>query len=262
MVAEDTALGRGVGLLLALEGEHALVRDGLGVIEIARIVGRDKGQVSRGLKTLAALGLVDRDPDTLDYRLGWRVFAMAAQAGDRRLLTVASPVLRELVASLGETAHLSVMTGGEVLTVLSEPSPNAVRASGWSGRRVPAHCTSAGRALLFDHDRAALDALYPGGALPPGGPQAPGDVEELARRLASARAEGHALTSEELEPGLVAVAAPIRDFRGRIVAALNVSGPKFRFEDGLEGAGQETRRAADELSSRLGWGAHESCTAA
>ncbi len=262
MLAKDTALGRGLGLLLALESEQALVRDGLGVLEIAAIAGRDKGQVSRGLKTLASLGLVDRDPETLDYRIGWRVFAMAAQAGDRRLLTAAPPVLRELVASLGETAHLSVMTAGEVLTVLSEPSPNAVRASGWSGRRVPAHCTSAGRALLLDHDRAALEALYPGGALPPGGPQAPRDVAELARRIAVARGEGHAPTSEELEPGLVAVAAPIRDFRGRIVAALNVSGPKFRFEDHLDGAGQEIRGAADELSRQLGWAVHHSRTAA
>ena len=253
VAAEATTLGRGLQLLLALESDEALLRDGLGVVEIARLVGRDKSQVSRGLKTLAALGLVERDSRTLDYRLGWRVFGLAARAGDRRLLTVAPPLLRELVARLGETGHLSVLVGGEVLTLLSEPSPNAVRASGWSGRRVPAHCTSSGRVLLFDHDREALAGLFGDGVLTAPGPNAPRDLDELERRIAAARAEGCALTREEFEPGLVAAAAPIRDFRGRIVAALNISAPQFRFEDRLDAAGEETRRAADELSSRLGW---------
>ncbi len=254
MVAADaTTLGRGLRLLIALESDEALLGDGLGVVEIAKLIGRDKSQVSRGLKTLAELGLVDRDPHTLDYRLGWRVFGLAARAGDRRLLTIAPSLLRELVARLGETAHLSVLVGNEVLTVLSELSPNAVRASGWNGRRVPAHCTSAGRALLFDHDREALATLFGDTALTAPGPAAPRDLDELERRIAAARGAGYALTCDELEAGLVAAAAPIRDFRGRIVAALNISAPQFRFEGRLDAAGGHTRASADELSGRLGW---------
>lgn len=251
-VEASTSLGRGLRLLVALGGDDASSRGGLGVVEIAKLVGREKSQVSRALKTLADHGFVDRDPDSLQYRLGWQLFTLAASAGDHRLLAVAAPVLREVVSELGETAYVSVLDGADVVTVLAEASPSAVQASAASGGRVPAHCTSAGRALLMDHDRAALAGLLGDEGLAPCGPNAPRDLDDLERRIASARAAGHAPTVEELEPGLVATAAPIRDFRGRIVAALNVSAPKFRFEDRLEAAGTEIARAAAQLSLKLG----------
>lgn len=249
----QTSLGRGLQLLLALGDATTRGRRGVGVVEVARLVGREKTQVSRALRTLAEHGFVDRDRDTLDYRLGWRLFALAARAGDQRLLAVAPPVLSELVERLGETAHISVLEGMDVLTVLSEAPSSAVSATEWSGRRAPAHCTSSGRALLFDHDLAALTARFGSGPLAPRGPRSPSDVGDLHQRLASARAMGCALTYEEFEAGLVAAAAPIRDFRGRIVAALNVSAPKFRFEKRLAVAGEEIKGAAGELSLRLGW---------
>ena len=139
------------------------------------------------------------------------------------------------------------------MTVLSEASPRAVRAIEWTGRAVAAHCTSAGRALLLDHDAASLRALYGRGALSAPGPRAPREVDELARRVAAARRRGYAVVDEEFEPGLVGVGAPVRDFRGRIVAGLNVSAPKFRLGRRLALAGREVKAAADELSGRLGW---------
>jgi IclR family transcriptional regulator, KDG regulon repressor len=249
----DTSLGRGLDILLALGSGDATENGGLGVIRIAEKVGREKTQVSRALKTLAQYGLVDRDPRTLDYRLGWRLFALAAQAGRQRLLEEAHSVCQELVARLGETAHLSVLDGAEVVTLMSELSPSAIHASDGSGRRAPAHCTAAGRALLLDHDEARVAALFPGRRLPAFGPQSPRSVAELWRGIEAARDVGFALSDEEYEAGLVSVAAPVRDFRGRIVAALNVSGPKFRSGPALAAGGVIVRDAADELSRRLGW---------
>jgi len=250
----ESSLGRGLEILLTLGGEEAASNAGLGVVRIAKLVGREKSQVSRALKTLAESGLVDRDPETLDYRLGWRLFTLAARAGDPRLLAAAGPWLEHLVSQLGETVHLSVLDGAEVLTILSEPSPSAVRAGDWSGRRAPAYCTSSGRVLLFDHDRRQLEGLFPGEELPPRGLGEPRDVPDLHRRIAAARVRGYALVDQEFEHGLVGVAAPVHDFRGRIIAALNVSGPKFRFGTQLEKTGgPEIKRAADELSKQLGW---------
>ena len=254
-VGVDTSLGRGLEILAVLGGEEATASGGLGVVRIAQLVGREKSQVSRALKTLAESGFVDRDPDSLVYRLGTRLFTLAARAGHQRLLSAAPPVLEALVARTGETAHLTVLDGAEVLTLLSQPSPRAIRASGWSGRRVPVHCTSSGRALLFDHDRARLAELLPGPELPARGLGSPRDASELHRRIAAARTKGYALVDQEFEAGLVGVAAPVRDFRGRIVAALNVSGPKFRFGIQLDtAAGPDVKRAAGELSTQLGWG--------
>lgn len=238
-------------ILVALGGDEAVERNGLGVVRIAQIVGYEKSQVSRALTALAGSGLVDRDPDTRAYRLGWRLFALAARSGRPRLLGFAPPVLARLVADIGETAHLSVLQGTEVLTLLSEAPATAITASGWSGRTVPASCTSAGRALLFDHDLQDLETLFAGTELPRFGPRAPDSVVELRRRIGAARANGYALVDEEFELGLVGAAAPVRDFSGRIIAAVNVSGPKFRLGERLRSTGEALQRAAAGLSDAM-----------
>jgi DNA-binding IclR family transcriptional regulator len=240
-VAErETSIRRGVEALLTLAGEEAAAEGGLGVTRVARMLGREKTQVSRTLATLAEYGLVDRDPDTRAYRLGWRIYAMAQTAGSRHLLDSARPLLAALVARFGEGAHLSVLQGAEVVTVLSEQSPHAVRAVNWIGRNTPAFCTSAGKALLLDRTQDELEALFDG---------------ERARRLAAAtaeaRARGYAIADEEMDAGLTAAAAPVRDGHGRIVAAINVSGPTFRVRSRLDEIGAGVAAAAAELSAAL-----------
>ena len=249
----EANLRRELAILIVLGCEEAVENGGLGVVRIADLIWREKSQVSRTLKTLAESGFVDRDPSTLHYRLGWRFFALAARAGEQRLLGVAPPLLERLVKNLGETAHLSVLQGTEVLTVLSESPPHAVKADGWAGRTVPVYCTSSGRVLLLDHDRDTLYDFLSDVEFRELGPSTVRGVEELHERLVAARAQGYALVDEEFEFGLVGVAAPVRDFKGRLVAALNVSAPKFRLGERLEGAGQEVKKAADELSALLGW---------
>jgi len=233
---------------MALEAANG---KGLSVTRIAALVGREKSQISRTLKVLGEHGFVDRDPDTLAYRIGWRVYSLAGQAMKPQLLEEASPVLSRLVRELGETAHLSLLSGNEVMTVLSEAPNRAVQAVGWIGLRVPVHCTSSGRALLLDHELADLTKLL-GELELDGHANAPRTLEELFERIRGARTRGFAIVDEEFEPGLVAAGAPVRDFRERIVAAVNVSGPKFRFGAQLEAAGEAVKAAADELSQRLG----------
>jgi IclR family transcriptional regulator, KDG regulon repressor len=250
---KETKLRRELAILTVLGGEEAVEDRGLGVVRIAELIGREKSQVSRTLKILAESGFVDRDTATLQYRLGWRFFALAARAGEQRLLAVTPALLERLVENLGETAHLSVLQGTEVLTVLSESPPHAVKADGWAGRMVPIYCTSSGRALLFDHDREAVAGLLSGVEFRELRPGTVRNIEELQESISFARKRGYALGDEEFEFGLVGAAAPVRDFKGRLVAALNVSAPKFRLGERLEDAGREVKKAADELSALLGW---------
>ena len=157
MIATDaTSLRRGLALLRAIECEEGLGAGPPGVTRLAALIGSDKSQVSRSLKILAEHGLVDRDAETLGYRLGWRLLAMAGRSSHSGLLAAAEPLLKRLVRETGERAHLSVLSGTEVLTVLSEGSDHAVQAAGWVGRSVPLHSTSAGRALLFDHTQGEV----------------------------------------------------------------------------------------------------------
>lgn len=247
-----SSLAKGLALLKVLGSDEAQENGGLSVMRVAALTGREKSQVSRVLRVLAECGFVERDPDTLKYSLSWELFALAARAGDQRLLVAAPPLLRELVSQLGETSHLSVLRGGEVLTLLSQPAPHAIRAVGWTGRRVPAHCTASGRALLVDHDLDSLRALLGADPLRQLGPRGPRTIEELHERIVAARARGWAAVDEEFEAGLVAVAAPVRGMGGRIVAAVNVSAPRFRFSSRIHEAGPALKDVADRLSRRLG----------
>lgn len=247
-----TSLRRGIEILLALASDEAVSVGGLRVTRIATLTGHEKSQVSRALAVLAEHGLAEHVPGGRAYRLGWSCFALAARAGEPRLLEEAAPVLADLVDEVSETAHLSVLRGAEVLTLLTEPAPHAIVAQGWVGRTVPAYCTSAGRALLLDHDSTALARLFGSAPFERAAPGCPADVDELERRIRRAQQVGYARVEEESEPGLVAVAAPIRDFTGRVVAAVNISGPEFRLGTRLDATGRLVRAAATRISSALG----------
>ncbi len=230
------ALERGLAALCALAEEPA-ARTGVGVVALAELVGGDKSQLSRTLRTLEEHGFVERDRETLAYRLGWRLFAVAARVGESQLVAAAPPVLRALVRELGESVHLSVRQGDQVLTVLSESPAATLHAPGRVGGLTPLASTSAGRALALDLEAAELRALGLG---------------HHADAIAAARALGYAIVREEFEPGLVAAAAPIRDAAGRVVAALNVSAPRFRFDDRLEASAPRVVEAAETLSAAIG----------
>jgi len=247
-------VSRAAAALIALGSEEALQRDGLGVVRLAELTGGDKGQLSRLLSTLAEHGLVERDAATRGYRLGWQLFALAARVGDQRLLGLARPLLAGLVDRIGERTSLSVLRGTEVLTLYSQASPRAVQSIGWVGRTVPAHCTSSGRALLFDHRRSDLVELFAGTDFAAAAPNSPPDADILYRRIVASRARGYTVVAEELEPGLVAAAAPVRDFSGRICGAVNVSGPTFRLGGAhrLAAVGRAVKEVTDELSCLLG----------
>ncbi|WP_040406185.1 IclR family transcriptional regulator [Amycolatopsis nigrescens] len=234
-------LRRDVGLLEALASEEAQRAGGLGVVGLARLTGREKSQVSRALRALAEEGLVERDPDTLEYRLGWRLFSLVARTAENRLVRAAEPVMHALSAELEETSHLCVLRDREVLTVLSV-SGHSFRVHDWEGRGVPAACTSAGRVLLLG---ATPDELYVRFG-------ATDDLPALWSRIRQAGRDGYASVREEFEDGLAGVSAPIRDFRGRVVAALNISAPLERIGDRLGLAGRVTARAAAAISGQLG----------
>jgi IclR family transcriptional regulator, KDG regulon repressor len=250
------AIRRAVALLLTLGGDEALEAGGLGVKRLSELTGNEISRVSRTLEVLSDAGLVDRDPASRAYRLGWRFFALAARAGQPHLRQAAAEVVRLLTDEFGESAYLSVLDGREVLTIISESPEHTLRAANWLGRSHPyPYCTSAGRSLLFSHSEEELTALLGDLEFRPPGPNGPTSFGDFAARLARERLQGWVYVDEEFEPGLVGIAAPVFDFDSRVVAALNLSGPKFRAEKALKGAGPRLVEVATELSSLLGYGA-------
>src|SRR5215468_4079356 len=95
----STSLARAIAVLMVLGSGECAGGEGLGVVQIARLVGKEKTQVSRTLKALAEAGLVIRDAESLRYRLGWRLFTLAATAADQQLLALTPHVLRAPVGA-------------------------------------------------------------------------------------------------------------------------------------------------------------------
>jgi IclR family KDG regulon transcriptional repressor len=247
----ETSIRRGVEVLLSLASDETLAAGGLGVTRISELLGREKSQVSRALKALNEYGLVERNKDST-YRLGWRLYALAQLAGERRLLEAAAPKLRAIAVSLGERVHLSVLQGIETLTVLSESPGRTVETVGWAGRVTPAYCTSAGRALLLDASADDIEQMFAEVEFLALGPRTITSPRELAERIVEAREAGYVVVDEEFEPDLIGVAVPIRDSKDVIVASLNVSAPRFRFVDRVQEAAQELLSLSAELSRELG----------
>ncbi|GAB3743812.1 IclR family transcriptional regulator [Nocardiopsis nanhaiensis] len=252
MVSDSSSsIHRTVDILQVLGSVSAGQSSSLGVLDIARRVGREKTQVSRALKALAETGLVERDEETMAYRLGWQFYALAVNAGDRRLRDAALPILRRLVAAVKERAHLSILRDGAVLTVLSEGPLRAVQVADWVGRTSPVHTTSSGRALLMDWNDEQVLELLSETEFTATGPNSPPDADTFLARLRQGRERGYAKADEEFEDGLVAVAAPVRDFQGLVVASLNVSAPKFCIGGELDQIGRAVQTAAAQLSSEM-----------
>lgn len=264
-----TTTSRG-GLLRDLDLLRALAAlpleaTGLGVMALAAAVDRDKSQVSRAMRALESVGLVERDPSTREYRLGSEFFTLAARAGPNRLLQTAPHYLQALAQQLDETVHLCVLAGTGVVTAASAPAiSHRFRMGGWEGEIVPAHCTSAGRVLLCDADFAFIEQRFSDVVFEPAGPRSrvhgPFDLWDA---IIEARTRGYAVVDQEFETDLVGVSAPIRDHHGRIVAAINISARASVTADGvtvpagqqqvrLHELGRVCRQAAVELSTALG----------
>lgn len=259
--------------LLDLLASRDAVATGLRVTELAERSGRDKAVVSRTLATLAEAGLVQRDPETRAFRLGPRLFALAARTTEATLVQRSRSLLRQMAISVRETSHLCVLRGGNVLTLISEVSPLEMGTISWAGSVTAAWRTPSGRALISDWDPASVAAWYsvhghaepaldpdeslsrpfPLLAVHAVGERAIKDLDSLNAELASIRRRGYALSDEEFEQGVIAASAPVRDAAGSVIAALNVSAPKSRLGHRLDDVGAYVAKCAGVLSAELGW---------
>lgn len=269
----SSGLARDIEVLELLAGPLAQQEGGLRVLQVAELLGRDKATVSRALATLADSGLLRRDPERLTYELGPRLYALAAQTQEATLVQRARPVLRQMAMSTRETTHLCVLRGGNVLTLVSELSSQVVGTTSWAGTTTAAWRTPSGRVLVSDWDQASVASWYTAhghdaGLVHPQETPAPSvftvvtdpepdrlvvhDLETLHAELLRIRQRGYATSDAELEDGVVAASAPVRDASGAIVAALNVSAPRSRLGGRLDELGHYVARCAKALSADLG----------
>ena len=226
----------------------------IGVSELARKLGMGKSSVHRILSTLLEAGFVQKTPDDR-YRLGLKLYELGQQVvSSIELREVAHPVLERLRNDTGETVHLAVLEGTDVVYVDRFESPSTLRMFSRVGRRMPAHSTSSGKCMLAFGTPAATEAVLNGG-LQRRGPRGITTKATFVDALLKIRSDGYCVSVEEGEVGVMSIGAPIFGHDGTCIAAVSAAGPVIRMKpERMSVYITQVRRCAKDISEAMGFG--------
>ncbi len=225
-----------------------------GVTDIAAELGVHKSTAFRLVATLESHGMVEQNEDRGKYRLGVGVLRLAGATTARLdVVQEARPICRKLAADSGETVNIAVLSDRSALYLDQVAGRSALQSHNWVGQHIPLHATSNGKVLLSGLSGDEVDLRLP--RLPSYTEETVTSRAKLRRQLAEVRSVGYAVAVDELEVGLTAIAAPVHNAQGDVIASLSVSGPTFRMGEGrVKELVALVSDAAEEVSRRLGYG--------
>ncbi|KUL20990.1 IclR family transcriptional regulator [Streptomyces regalis] len=226
-----------------------------GVSEVAAEIDVHKSTAFRLLGALEARGLVEQTAERGKYRLGFGVVRLAGAVTGRLDITQQGrPVCERLSEEIGETVNIAVLQEHYAVNLYQVRGPGAVGTHNWVGQLTPVYATSSGKILLAHLPAKERDAVLAASTVQQLTPHTLTARTKLEKNLAEARERGYAVTLEELEIGLQALAAPIRSRDGEVIAALSASGPAYRFtEERIHEVAPMLISGADEISHRMGY---------
>lgn len=226
----------------------------LRVAEVAAELDIARSSAHRMLTTLQSQGLLRQDAATRSYAAGPQLVQIGvAVIGATDLRADARPTIERLCRLTGETVHLIVLEGSTIVFLDGVEGRHAIRAAERTGDRAPAHAAAAGKVLLSALTREELRERYPGSRIRGGTSEALTSRRALEDELEIVRERGYATNLGESEPGLYAVAVPVRDSLGTVRAAISVSGPSVRLtETSLAEYAPALLEASEQLSAALG----------
>ena len=247
------AVERALVLLKTFLGNEAE----LGASEIGKRVELDPSTTFRMLVTLEEHGFVRQDPASGKYRLGASCLELGSQFlkfNDVRKSAV--DVMQKLRDQFGETVHLGILDGNEIVYLEKMTGLHAIGLmSSRVGGRAPAHATAIGKVLLAYLPDGELGTRLPRWKLTRCTANTLTNWKELEKETARVREQGYALDNQEFEPGVKCIAAPIFSHKG-IAAALSISGPLERMDGHIKANGliEQFKKTTAEISKELGWG--------
>ncbi|MFJ9154904.1 IclR family transcriptional regulator [Streptomyces sp. NPDC102270] len=225
-----------------------------GVSEVAEAIDVHKSTAFRLLGALEAHGMVEQEGERGKYRLGFGIVRLAGAVTGRIDVTKhGRGICERLADKLGETMNIAVLESHHVINLDQVRGRSAITAQNWVGRLTPMHCTSSGKVLLAHLTDERRGELVATAGLERMTAHTLTSRQQLEAELVRVREQGYAMTVEEYEEGLNAMAAPVRSGDGKVVAALTASGPAFRLtEERMHELAPVLVAGADELSRRLG----------
>jgi DNA-binding IclR family transcriptional regulator len=207
----------------------------LQVGRVAQDLGVARSTAHRLLTTLQSQGLLHQAGPRQPYTAGPALVEIGSRVvGAMDLRERARPLLERLARETGETSHLLVLHGSEVIFVEGVEGTHVIRAGTRIGATQPAHISAAGKALLAELPHEDLVRRYPEEALSGGTPKALRTRSKLIDELTRTARRGYALNRAESEPDLCAVSVVVRDLGGAAIGAISVSGPASRLDGRLD----------------------------
>ena len=228
---------------------------GIGLSDLSGRVGLHNSTVYHLVKTMASMGYVAQAEDSRYFSIGGRFFHLAGSAlNETRLLDIVNPYVRKLARETETTCQFAVRSGDRAAVLVKGEGGDVFHSAEQVGASRPSHCTSHGKIILSGVSKEELDEFLRTHKLEQMTPHTIVDPDQLRREIELIRVRGIAYDDTEFHPELRCVAAPVRDFAGRIVGSLGVAGPIWRLSlQALEAKAETVRKAADALSRDLGY---------
>jgi IclR family KDG regulon transcriptional repressor len=248
------AVDKALDLLEQFNGD----RDELGVTELSNRLNLHKNNIFRLLATLETKGYIEQNKATENYRLGVKSLELGRtfikQLGFVRPV---KPFLEEIVEKCNETAYLGIIRQNSAMYLDAEEANQIVKVANRIGSRLPIHCTAIGKVQVAYTSEEELEKLGIPDNTERFTPNTIVDKAKFMKNLKEVAKRGYALDNEEYDLGVRCVGVPLRDYTGRVVGGISVSGPSYRMTDELlkEKIIPVVTEVGKKASKRLGFGA-------
>ena len=226
-----------------------------GVTEISKVLNIYKSNVHNVLTTLAERSFVKKDSKTDKYKLGIKFFELGSVViKNMDLRKIAHPHIEKLSKEFNETVHLGVLDEGRVVSIEREESNKGLCSHIEIGKRTPLHCTAVGKAIMAYLSENEINLIIKEKGLEKFTENTITNKEKLEKEFKKIREQGYAVDNMEHEEGVRCVAGPIRDYTGKVIASMSISGPAFRInESNILDIAKKVKEYCDCISEEIGY---------
>ncbi len=248
-------LGKALDILNYIK-EHPSA-EGVTISEISRELGIVKSGVHRMLDTLMAYKFVEKSSDSsTSYRLGWGLYQAGNAVPKQHILSGSSyiMVMERLCRSFSETINLGLINSGETIIIHQIEPDRMLRTNTKVGEREPLYCTAIGKTFLSQMSDKELETYFEKVSIEKKTEKTITEYSKMAEELKKIRQNGYAVDNEEYVDGMICIAMPIKNFMGKIVYGISVSGPSGRMtEEKRKEIIPNLEKACAEISAYLGY---------
>ena len=230
-------------------------RNGITLAELCKAVGLHSSTTFHLVRTMVQLGYASQDAETKRYKIGRKVFSLAAGAlGENELVNRATPVLELLTGETGESSHFAIRSGDDIVVVAKTGGVGMFQLVDRAGGVRPANATAIGKTLLAALTPAQLQRYFDKNELARFTPKTIVERDTLITELEHVHRNGIAFDDGEFDAEVRCVAVPVYDFLGRVAGAIGISGPMWRLSlQSLHEKSKLVRQSAAAFSAELGY---------